>query len=146
MMTIFTGVEQLWHQFVNHATSPSPILIASLSGLLLAVSLTRHCFSSQLDTAIPAANIWASFTPLWILWIRFTRRVNKSVHAAHVAHGPVVRLSPSEISVNLVDGGIRTIYGVGFEKTKWYSAFKAYGQVLPCLGPLSASVHRMVAH
>lgn len=119
-------VEDL-HGFVNFI--PSLVLLGPLSLLLLALYFIRPRFSSPLS-AIPAANFWASFTPLWILWIRFTRRVNKSVHAAHVAHGPVVRLSPSEISVNLVDGGIRTIYGVGFEKTNWYSAFRAYGQVL----------------
>lgn len=107
---------------------PSLAFLCSLSLLLLACYFIRPRFSAL--SAIPAANFWASFTPLWILWIRFTRRVNKSVHAAHVAHGPVVRLSPSEISVNLVDGGIRSLYGVGFEKTNWYSAFRAYGRVL----------------
>lgn len=103
--------------------------LALLGLLFLALYFIRLRSSSTLSV-IPAANFFASFTPLWILWIRFTRRVNRSVHAAHVAHGPVVRLSPSEVSVNLVDGGIRVIYGVGFEKTNWYSAFRAYGQVL----------------
>ena len=102
-----------------------PFVIASFV-LLLALYVIYAIFYSPLSS-VPAAHFWASVTPIWILWIRFTRQINKTVHAAHVAHGPVVRLSPSEISVNLVDGGIRTIYGIGFEKTSWYSSFSAYG-------------------
>lgn len=44
---------------------------------------------------------------------------NRTVHAAHQKHGPIVRLGPNELSVNCVDGGIRTIYAGGFEKHDW---------------------------
>ena len=39
----------------------------------------------------------------------------------------MVRLGPNEISVNCVDGGIRTIYGGGYEKGDWYAVFNNYG-------------------
>ena len=49
------------------------------------------------------------------------------MHAAHQKHGPIIRLGPNEISVNQVDGGIRTVYGGGFEKGEWYRIFDNYG-------------------
>lgn len=76
---------------------------------------------------IPNAHWGAPFSSVWILWIRFQSRENREIHAAHQRHGPVIRLGPSEISVNSVDGGIRTIYGGGFEKGQWYSVFDNYG-------------------
>ncbi|KAH0075623.1 cytochrome P450, partial [Aureobasidium melanogenum] len=55
---------------------------------------------------------------------------NATVLAAHERLGPLVRLGPNEISVNCVNGGIRTVYTGGFEKGGWYSnAFSAYGGV-----------------
>lgn len=76
---------------------------------------------------IPNAHWTAPFSSAWILWIRYNSRENRVVHAAHVKYGPVVRLGPNEISVNTVDGGIRTIYGGGFEKGDWYSIFDNFG-------------------
>lgn len=46
---------------------------------------------------------------------------NQVIHAAHQKHGPIVRLGPNEVSVNCVDGGIRTVYGGGFDKAEYYS-------------------------
>jgi hypothetical protein len=41
-----------------------------------------------------------------------------------------VRLAPNEVSINCVDGGIRTVYAGGFEKHEWYpNLFPAYGYV-----------------
>ncbi|PGG99521.1 unspecific monooxygenase [Blastomyces parvus] len=55
-------------------------------------------------------------------------RGNRTIHEAHQKYGPIVRLGPSEISINCVDGGIRTVYSGGFEKHAWYSrVFSAYG-------------------
>ena len=42
------------------------------------------------------------------------------IHNAHLKHGPIVRLGPNELSVNCIDGGLRTIYAGGFEKPDWY--------------------------
>ena len=79
---------------------------------------------------IPNAHPTAPIAPLWILWIRWQNRANRTIYAAHKRLGPVVRLGPSEVSVNCVDDGLRTIYAGGFEKPDWYSnAFKNFGCV-----------------
>jgi hypothetical protein len=76
---------------------------------------------------VPNAHWSASFSSAWILWVRFTNHENRERHGAHLENGPVVRLGPNEISVNCVDGGIRSVYGSGFEKGDWYSIFDNYG-------------------
>ena len=78
---------------------------------------------------IPNANITASISPLWIQWIRFKGTENRTLYAKHEKLGQIVRLGPSELSVNCVDGGIRKIYG--FEKTDWYNLFPNYGYGSP---------------
>lgn len=76
---------------------------------------------------IPNAHSTCSISPVWILWTRYQHRENKAVLAAHQKYGPVVRLGPNEISVCSIDGGLRTVYGGGFEKPDWYQAFANYG-------------------
>ena len=51
------------------------------------------------------------------------------VRKALQCKGPVVRLGPKELLVNTMDGGIRTIHGVGSEKTQWYESFMNHGSV-----------------
>ena len=75
---------------------------------------------------IPNAHWTAPISPLWILWTRFSCRENRDVHAAHLKHGPIIRLAPNELSVNDV-AGLRTVYAGGFEKGEWYSIFDNYG-------------------
>lgn len=45
---------------------------------------------------------------------------NRTIQAAHERLGPIVRLGPSEISINCVEGGIKSVYTGGFEKHEWY--------------------------
>lgn len=68
---------------------------------------------------IPNAHPTAPYSAAWILWKRYRWKNNRTVHAAHQKYGPLVRLAPNELSVNCVDGGIRTIYAGGFEKHDW---------------------------
>jgi hypothetical protein len=75
---------------------------------------------------VPNAHWSAPFSNLWILWIRYKSRENRTVYTSHKALGPVVRLGPTELSVNDVNG-LRTIYAGGFEKGEWYSIFDNYG-------------------
>ncbi|KAL1955663.1 hypothetical protein VTO42DRAFT_8208 [Malbranchea cinnamomea] len=58
-------------------------------------------------------------------WIRRQGRVNRTIHALHKKHGPIVRIAPKEVSVNSV-GGLKTIYIGGFEKANWYADFKNF--------------------
>lgn len=76
---------------------------------------------------VPNAHWSAPFSSAWILWVRFNSRENREIHGAHLEKGRIVRLGPNEISVNCVDGGIRNVYGGGFEKGNWYSIFDNYG-------------------
>ena len=62
------------------------------------------------------------------------------MYAAHLKHGSIVRLAPNEISISGFDGGVKTVYGGGFDKPTWYSAFDNYGYVciyIPCQSPTS---------
>ena len=57
-------------------------------------------------------------------------RNNRATYAAHQKWGPIVRMAPMELSINCVDGGLRTVYGGGFEKHDWYPRlFPSYGFV-----------------
>ncbi|THX71840.1 cytochrome P450 [Aureobasidium pullulans] len=106
-------------------------LIAFGAAILVAVYryFILPAFVSPLSK-IPAAHPTSSLSPAWILWTRWRGRENATVLAAHERLGPLVRLGPNEISVNCVNGGIRTVYTGGFEKGEWYSnAFSAYGGV-----------------
>lgn len=69
---------------------------------------------------IPNAHWSVPVSPAWMLWRRFRMQNNRTIQAAHERLGPIVRLGPSEISVNCVDGGIKSVYTGGFEKHDWY--------------------------
>ncbi|EPS27932.1 hypothetical protein PDE_02876 [Penicillium oxalicum 114-2] len=69
---------------------------------------------------IPNAHWSVPISPVWMLWRRFRMRNNRTIQAAHEQLGPIVRLGPSEISINCVDGGIKSVYTGGFEKHEWY--------------------------
>ena len=56
------------------------------------------------------------------------------MNEAFQKRGPVVRLGHSELSVNIVDGSIRTVHGGGFAKTEWYSFFMNNGSVNSAVG------------
>jgi len=75
---------------------------------------------------IPSAHWSVPFSRLWILWIRFVHRENRTLHNAHRRLGPVVRIGPNELSIDGVDN-VRTVYQGGFEKPVWYSVFDNYG-------------------
>lgn len=98
--------------------------------LLVVVSIYKFlivpAFLSPLSK-IPAAHWTAHFSPLWILWKRFTNHENEAVYRLHMAHGPCVRLGPNELSLNCFEGGLKQIYLGGFSKTDFYKlGFKNY--------------------
>ncbi|KAH8801390.1 putative cytochrome P450 monooxygenase [Xylogone sp. PMI_703] len=77
---------------------------------------------------IPNAHWTSPISSVWILWVRLKGRNNRTIHAAHEKYGPIVRLGPSEISINCIEGGVKTVYGGGFEKHDWYPrVFSSYG-------------------
>jgi hypothetical protein len=90
----------------------APVLLGAATLYAVSILLYRFViepvFISPLSK-IPAAHPTSSFSPAWILWTRWCARENATVLAAHERLGPLIRLGPREISVNCVDGGIRTV-------------------------------------
>lgn len=78
---------------------------------------------------VPPAHFLSPLTSLWINWKRFNNQGVPTVYKAFQEKGPVIRLGPNELSVNIIDGGIRTVYGGGFAKTQWYEFFINHGSV-----------------
>lgn len=99
--------------------------VLAILGLAIYRLVIFPAFISPLSK-VPAAHWSASISPLWILWIRFRVTENRTLHAAHEKLGSVIRVGPSELSVNDLDG-LRTVYAGGFEKGQWYSIFDNYG-------------------
>lgn len=108
----------------------SPALDAVLAAVFIAgvwKYLVYPVFYCPLSK-IPNAHFTSSVSPFWILWNRFRMKGNRTIHDAHNKYGPIVRLAPSELSINCVDGGIRTVYAGGYEKHEWYPrVFGSYG-------------------
>ncbi|KAG8626423.1 hypothetical protein KVT40_005368 [Elsinoe batatas] len=101
-----------------------PLLALFLLSLFLTYHFLLHPLLLSPLSRIPSAH-WSS--PLWILYLRRRGRPNATIHALHLKYGPLLRLGPNELSVNCVDGGIRTVYGGGYEKGDWYAVFRNYG-------------------
>jgi hypothetical protein len=81
---------------------------------------------------VPNAHWSVPFSPLWILYHRLKQNDTPTVHRMHGKLGPIIRLAPNELSVNCVEGGIRTIYGGGYDKGDWYAnTFSNYGAHTP---------------
>lgn len=109
-------------------TSSSLLGITSLAVVVLLIYrflVYPTCVSPL--SKVPAAHLTASWSPLWILWIRYTRGEVQTIHEAHRKFGPLVRLSPNEVSINCVDGGLRTVYAGAFDKPFFYDQFRNYG-------------------
>jgi hypothetical protein len=75
---------------------------------------------------IPNAHVTSPFSRGWILWQRYKARENRAIHDAHRRLGPVVRLGPTELSVNSPDA-LKVIYSDTFDRDAFYTAFTNYG-------------------
>lgn len=111
-----------------------PVIPTAALILLLFLAVYRFVihpvFLSPLS-CIPSAHWSAPISRLWILYYRSREEETPTVHSAHQRLGPIIRLAPNEISVNSVDGGIRSVYSGGYEKGDWYrNIFSNYG-VMP---------------
>ncbi|KUM64030.1 hypothetical protein ACN42_g3076 [Penicillium freii] len=71
---------------------------------------------------------YTRFTSFWIKYQEFTANRRESVHRLHKIYGPVVRLSPNELSFTSLDA-IKEIYasgGSGYDKTEYYDLFRQF--------------------
>jgi hypothetical protein len=101
------------------ALSVTTLAIAAIAALVLYKGIIHPAFISPL-AKIPNAHWSAPVSPAWMLWKRFRMTNNRTIQDAHERLGPLVRLGPSELSINCVDEGIKTVYTGGFEKHDWY--------------------------
>ncbi|KIV84591.1 hypothetical protein PV11_00363 [Exophiala sideris] len=76
---------------------------------------------------VPTAHWTCSVSSLWILYKRLKAEQNTTVLAAHRKHGDVVRLGPTELSVNCVENGYKTVYSGPFDKDDYYRFFDNFG-------------------
>lgn len=108
------------------------ILMVSLLPLYALYVVYEHLTSSLRN--IPTAHPTAPFSSLWILSKTLKGQRNRSIHEAHLKHGPIVRLGPEEISIN-DPALVKAVYsaGSGFDKPAWYHIFTNYGLDLPTL-------------
>ena len=100
-----------------------PLVLISAVSLLVAFIYKYIVYPGFISpfSKVPKANFTVPFTSLWIKWKRPEgTNATQTLLAAHRKHGPIVRLSPDELSVASLDG-LRQIYTGGFEKTKEYA-------------------------
>ena len=108
---------------------PLPYAVLSACvGFLVYRFIIQPVFLSPL-ARIPKAHWSAPLAPLWILYVRYSRKENTTLHAAHQKFGPIVRIGPHELSIDKIDN-VRTVYQGGFEKSNFYSIFDNYGYVV----------------
>ncbi|KAI0532105.1 cytochrome P450 3A12 [Xylaria digitata] len=108
------------------------ILFYSVVILLTPWSLYHYVFYPAIFSPlarIPTPHWTCSISDAWILFARFRSNENRSLHAAHLRCGPIVRVGPCELSVNSLEA-VKTIYQGGFDKHSWYSVFNNFG--VPC--------------
>ncbi|KAH8672692.1 cytochrome P450 [Tricladium varicosporioides] len=91
---------------------------------------------------IPSAHPTSHILPFWIYYIRWVNIENGTLYDLHKKKGPILRLAPNELSVNCYEGGIKTIYGGGFEKTDFYARiFHNYDGTTNMLSMVDSQLH-----
>ncbi|KAF2686295.1 cytochrome P450 [Lentithecium fluviatile CBS 122367] len=134
-------LESLSSGLISLAPYPSLLSYTAVAGFLfLTYAYFVHPFFLSELRAIPPAHPFA-LTPLWIIYHRYSRllfsptaislrsQALRPIHRAHTKHGPIIRLSPTEISV----AGYEAVYRVyvekgGFAKPDWWATeFMTFG-------------------
>jgi hypothetical protein len=105
-----------------------PVLIAALLTITyLAGLLIYRLFFSPLSK-IPGPKLTA-VTQLWVMYHEFKGDRTVQIDKLHSQYGPVVRVSPSEVSFNNHES-LRDIYGIKstFSKSSFYDLFIYYNE------------------
>ncbi|KAK0206706.1 cytochrome P450 monooxygenase pc-bph [Desarmillaria ectypa] len=103
----------------------------SLIGKALLVLVALHVYIYWLDwynlRRYPGPFL-AKFSYLWLVWTGWTLRRSQILHEMHRKYGPVVRISPAELSFSS-SGAFSSIYsrGSGVTKSSFYDAFATIG-------------------
>ncbi|KAK9247336.1 cytochrome P450 [Lipomyces tetrasporus] len=117
------------------------ILVLGLAGIVGFRLLTGSPLSK-----IPGPAI-TTFTDVWILIHTYFERRNRLIHKLHQEYGPLVRLSPHEVSLS-DPNSIKQIYVNNYDKSQFYFLFDNYG-VTNAFSAIERQVHapkRRVMH
>ncbi|KAF4973694.1 hypothetical protein FSARC_83 [Fusarium sarcochroum] len=98
--------------------------VPALAAVLLVVAgiyelVVKPAFLSPL-AKIPAPHWSCHVAPFWLWWAKLSHNENKLVLKGHMSQGKALRLSPSLLSLNCFEGGLKQIYLGGFPKTEFY--------------------------
>ncbi|KAE8353462.1 cytochrome P450 [Aspergillus coremiiformis] len=76
---------------------------------------------------LPNAHFTSRFSNIWIRWQRYRNRENRVIHQTHKDHGPIVRMGPTEVSVNC-PAALKVVYSDACDRDEWYGrVFAHYG-------------------
>lgn len=105
-----------------------PIIVAGLFAVtyLVAILVYRLFFAPL--SKLPGPKLTA-VTQLWLMYHEFKGDRTVQIDRLHCSYGPVVRVSPDEISFNNYDA-LRDIYGIKstFSKSSFYDLFVYYNE------------------
>lgn len=108
------------------------LMLGCLFAFILYTCVIRPLLFSPLKD-IPNAHPLYALTSLWVQWKRLSGQETATINGAFQAKGPIVKLGPKDIAVNIIEGGVKTVYGGGFGKPDWYTFWVNHGLVLlPC--------------
>lgn len=96
--------------------------------LLIVAGLVTAAFKIRSPLAKVPGPWYTIFTSVVLKYKEFTHGRRLYIHELHQRYGPVVRLSPDEVSFATVDA-IKEIYmsgGSGYDKTPFYSLFTQF--------------------
>lgn len=105
----------------------SPLFIAATAALLLLVHVTLRVTSPIRKLPGP---LLSNFTSLALKWHELNANRTMYIHALHQQYGPVVRISPNEVSFTS-PAALKEIYGSGgsgYDKSDFYNLFQVYGR------------------
>lgn len=103
-----------------------PTLIAGLIGLAVYSLIIYPLYFAPLSK-VPGPKI-SAITEWWILYKTWNEERIRLVHRLHEEYGPIVRLSPREISVSDPEH-IKTIYTGNYDKSTFYGQFGAFNRL-----------------
>ncbi len=110
------------------ASSETKLIACGVTLLFLVATFAASVVRSPLRRVPgPAASL---FTSAVLRWHELRGERTRYVHALHLRYGPVVRLSPSEVSFTSA-AAVKDIYNVagsGFDKSSFYDLFTVYGR------------------
>jgi hypothetical protein len=109
----------------------SPLHLISLLGAIAIAGVVGLAIERLIVSPlakIPGPKL-AALTHWWIIYHEFNGDRTVTIHKLHEKYGPVVRVSPTEVSFTNPEG-VKDIYGAGstFPKSHFYDLFMYYGE------------------